>query len=187
MRSEPLDCRAPQARPPSLDRVETGNAPREIRTGNRPVNRLRSTRPTLDRVAVFGEEDSSTTADKTMFVARSGRTHLRKFASRRKARRTTRPRYRSPSSTLTGMVGRASPCPGAAPPRSVISSRSRGDRHGQPCREAPHRLTRQLPWRERFPPDQPGSRRIPGRGPPSVEGACGDGSDRITSYGKNGV
>ena len=136
MRSEPLDCRAPQARPPSLDRVETGNAPREIRTGNRPVNRLRSTRPTLDRVAVFGEEDSSTTADKTMFVARSGRTHLRKFASRRKARRTTRPRYRSPSSTLTGMVGRASPCPGAAPPRCLISSRSRGDRHGQLCREA---------------------------------------------------
>ena len=36
-------------------------------------------------------------------------------------------------------------------------------------------------------PEQPGSRRIPGRGPPSVEGACEDGSDRITSCGKNGV
>jgi hypothetical protein len=31
----------------------------EIRTGNRPVNRLRSTRPTLDHVAVFGAEDTS--------------------------------------------------------------------------------------------------------------------------------
>jgi hypothetical protein len=87
---------------------------------------------------ILAASDQSTEARKPRWLTSVGRTHLRKFASRRKARRTNRPRYRSPSFTLPGMVGRASPCPGAAPPRSLISSRSRGDRYGQLGREAPN-------------------------------------------------
>jgi len=37
--------RAPQALPPSLDRLETRNSPSGIRTGSQPVNRLRSDTP----------------------------------------------------------------------------------------------------------------------------------------------
>ena len=59
---------------PSWRRHEGSSRPRRRRSGD--------TQPT---------SVTSTTADKTMFVARCGRTHLRKFASSRQARRSHRP------------------------------------------------------------------------------------------------
>jgi tetratricopeptide (TPR) repeat protein len=53
---------------------------------------LRSEAPRRVRVEVFGAEVTSTSADKTMFVARSGRTHRSEFASKRSARRSHRPK-----------------------------------------------------------------------------------------------
>jgi hypothetical protein len=86
------------------------------------------------------------------------------------ALRLNRPTYRSPSSTTTGMVSRASPCPGAAPPRSPISSLWREIGMDNFVSRPSHRLICQPPWRERSGSEQPCCRRIVGRGPPSAPG-----------------
>jgi hypothetical protein len=60
------------------------------------------------------------------------------------------------------------PVPGVAPPRSP--SRCSGLESGSHnfATHTTHRLLCQLLWRERLLSEQPGSRRIAGRGPPFV-------------------
>jgi hypothetical protein len=64
-----------------------------------------------------------------MFVARSGRTHLRKFASRRKARRTHRPLYRRSKFVVRRLPARLSPSTRERlPERMSPSARERAPR-----------------------------------------------------------
>jgi hypothetical protein len=75
---------------------------------------------------------------------RNGRTHRGRFVSKRSARRSIRPRYRSALFLFRGKVGGASPCFGVVPSRSLLSSRWSGDQQGQLCRaelSAPDRTT----------------------------------------------
>jgi hypothetical protein len=75
---------------------------------------------------------TSTSADKTMFVARSGRTHLRSFASRRKARRTHRPKSRPKKGGLAAL-GQASRTPSLQTTRAwaMTLAGSSGFRHNR--------------------------------------------------------